>query len=149
MKPFLLLFLLIVLASVILCSTAKGQTPAFTIISVNSGWDTVSAEERDTVQMWLTYVDSTTTIGSRLLKVNGVYKTFKYRFPVRPEVKWILGYGVRRRTNGEATSAINSYTGVFQSFDCGEYLDELKQPMKKQYFVTSAIGYNEHIYIYD
>lgn len=125
---------------------AQSVTPVFTVYS---GFDSLQSGELDTIPMRLEYYDSTTRVGVRTIKVNGVYKNFTYRLPKYPERKWMWGFCVRRRGAGESKMILNDETGTYHCFDCGQYLDEIKQPLDRKYKVTLTTAENAPIFVPD
>lgn len=149
MKQVLLLLLL---TATVLLSKGQGNPPDSINMpqydTVNmifyDNLDSVDAADKDTIEVFMLYVDTTMTTGSKTVKVNNVWKIMYYKFPVDPKTYWKKGFAVFLKKDASAIALPNDHTGEFEYIGYVQYLDEIKQPVAKKYFVmyTKALHYD-------
>lgn len=154
MKQVLLLLLLT--ATVLLHSdkaNAQGELPPVMYDSTGMNLifydniDSLLPGDKDTIQVFMIYVDTTMSKGTKTIKVNGVYKLFTYYLPVDPKTYWKKGFAVLLKKDASAMALPNDHTGEFEYVGFIQYLDEIKQPFAKKYLVmyTKAFGYDYNL----
>lgn len=151
MKQVLLLLLLL---TTVLLSHGQGNPPnqqnlpydstAPVIYYDGMSLDSIGPQSKDTVEVFMLYVDTTMTTGSKTVKVGNVWKIFYYKFPVDPKTYWKKGYAVMLKKDATAIALMNDNTGEYEYIGYIAYLDEVKQPIAKKYFVmyTKALHYD-------
>lgn len=139
MKP-----LFILLAAVLFTSKVFSQdtTHGPILYAYDIPFDSLDAASKDTMRIYMVYVDTTMTDGIRTIKINGVYHNFHYRFPVHPEVKYKLGFGIKLKRDAGEIALVNQHLNTYHEFSFGKYLDEIGMPLAAKYLVISAIGLN-------
>lgn len=137
--------LLLILFAIILVSiTVRGQdtTHGPILYAYDIPFDSLDAASKDTVRIYMVYVDTTMTDGVRTIKINGVYHNFYYKFPVHPEVKYKIGFGIKLKRDAGEMALVNDHQHVYHEFSFGKYLDEIGMPLAAKYLVILAIGLN-------
>lgn len=106
--------------------------------------DSMRPEDLDTIRAWVTYVDTTMTTGSKIVKVNGVSRIVYYQFPVHPEVKYKVAWAIVLKRDTSHLVLVNDHTNEWWTFTVVKYLDEAKVPFLKKYMVllTKALNYD-------
>lgn len=109
--------------------------------------DSLEPGDKDTIPVFILYIDTTQATGSKTIKINGVYKFFTYKLPIDPKTYWKKGFAVLLKKDASAMALPNDHTGEFEYVGFIQYLDEIKQPFAKKYLVmyTKAFGYTYNL----
>lgn len=133
-----ILFFLLLLAA----CTAKGQDKTPTIYGLFVPFDQVDAENKDTVRVFIVFIDTSMKTVSQIVKVGRTYKKVSYNVPVNTVVNYRVGYAVRLKNDAGEMIINNPNMNAYHGYTFAQYMDEMKVPLPARYLVIDAMGLN-------